>query len=201
MKIYDITLPFSGNLLTYPGDPPVVIERVADVADGSPFTLSSVSMGSHSGTHVDAPSHLFPGRGTVDELPLDVLMGDALVLEFQDTAQVGSDELEAASIPDTCRRLLLKTGRSDVYLTEDGARWITDRGIGLVGIDTMSVDAPDSRLLEAHQVMLEKGVIIVESLLLKDVPPGEYYLVCLPLKLVGVDGSPVRAVLIDQDIP
>ena len=199
--IYDITLPLSNNLPVYPGDPPVAIERIADVAGGSPYTISSVRLGSHSGTHVDAPSHLFPDGKTVDELPLDILMGEAHVLGFQDTMQISPDELEAADIPDTCQRLLLKTGQSDAYLTEDGAIWIVEQGIRLVGIDSMSVDAPGSQLLEGHRILLESSVIIIESLMLEDVPPGKYHLVCLPLKLAGTDGAPVRAVLIDKQIP
>ena len=103
------------------------------------------------------------------------------------------DELEAAEIPDTCQRLLLKAGQSDAYLTEDGARWIVEQGIRLVGIDSMSVDAPGSQFLEGHRILLESDVIIIESLMLEDVPPGKYYLVCLPLKLAGTDGASARA--------
>lgn len=201
MKIYDATRPISKDTPVYPGDPPTTIARLADVAMGDPFTLSSVCISSHAGTHVDAPCHVLPHGGAVEELPLDAMIGRALVVSINDGPAVTALVLERAGIPPDTRSLLLKTGQGqhgDAFLTPDAARWIVDRGIRLVGIDTLSVDPPDSLSLDAHRSLLEAGVVIVEGLELTAAPPGEHTLVCLPLGLKGCDGAPARVVLLDS---
>jgi arylformamidase len=201
MKIYDVTRSISVGTPSYPGDPPTAIARVADVARGDPFTLSSVSISSHAGTHVDAPCHVMPHGGAVDGLDLDAMIGRALVVGIHDGPEVTAHALERADISPETRRLLLKTRRGqqgDAFLTPDAARWIVDRDIRLVGIDTLSVDPPGSLSLGAHRSLLEAGVVVIEGLELAAVPPGEHTLVCLPLKLEGCDGAPARVVLLDR---
>jgi len=204
VKIHDITLSLSERLQGYPGDPPTLIRRVADAARGDPFTLSAVSLSSHAGTHVDAPYHLLPGGRTVDDLPLDSLIGDSVLVSLEGTVEIRAADLELASIPNGTRRLLIKTAKSlappsraAAHLADDAARWIVARGIRLVGIDAPSVDSPQSQWLGVHRILLGAGVVILESLALDSVPPGRYMLVCLPLKLMGCDGAPARVVLIE----
>ncbi len=200
MRIHDITLPLSQRTPAYPGDPPFSLTRVADMAHCDAFNLSAVSMSAHAGTHVDAPSHLSLGV-PVDQVPLETLIGPALVVDVADKAGVTAERLEACAIPPQTQRLLLKTGgrpaREAAYLDEGAARWIARRGIRLVGVDTLSVDRPGDQALMAHRALLEAGVIVVEGLELSGVRPGNYTLVCLPLRLQGSDGAPARAVLIE----
>lgn len=201
MRIHDITLPLSERTPAYPGDPPFRLRRVADMARGDPFNLSAVAMSAHAGTHVDAPSHLSLGM-SVDQVPLETLVGPALVADVAGQTRVTSARLEACAIPAETRRLLLKTrgeGRAQepAFLDEDAACWIVRRGIRLLGVDALSGDRPGDLALVAHRVLLEAGVIIVEGLELSGVRPGNYTLVCLPVKLQGSEGAPARAVLIE----
>ncbi len=199
MRIHDITRSITPETPTYPGDPPIVIERLHDISDGDLFTLSSVSFGSHVGTHIDAPSHLLEGGMVVDEIPLDVLIGEAVVVEADLESGVSAEELERLAIPPRTRRLLVRTPKNvERYLTEDAARWLIHRGMGLVGIDCQSVDGAGSEDMTVHRTLLEAGVVIVENLELRRVHPARYTLVCLPMKLAGLDGAPVRAVLIEK---
>ena len=200
MKIYDITLPVSEDMPLYPGDPATIISRVADIASGDPFTLSAISMSAHAGTHVDAPYHVSQNGRTLDKIPLDVLVGRAFVLLVDDSDEVTAEALELAGIPSGTRRLLLKTKprqMPDAFLSADAARWIVDRGIGLLGMDALSIDAAKSQTLEAHHILLDADVIVVEGLDLSAVSEGEYMLICLPLKLSGCDGAPARVVLLE----
>ncbi len=206
MRIHDISLPLSEQTPAYPGDPPFSLRRVADMAHGDAFNLSAVAMSAHAGTHVDAPSHVSRGM-PVDEVPLETLIGPALVADVAGEGSVTAERLEGCAIPAETRRLLLKTrsgrlappenaARQAAFLDEGAARWIVRRGIRLLGVDTLSVDRPGDQALVAHRVLLEAGVIIVEGLELSGVRPGDYTLVCLPVKLQGSDGAPARAVLV-----
>ncbi len=200
MKIYDITLPVSEDMPLYPGDPETTINRVADIARGDPFTLSAVSMSAHAGTHVDAPYHVNRNGRTLDEIPLDMLVGSAFVLLVDDSDEVTAEALELAGIPSGTRRLLLKTNprqMSEAFLSADAVHWIVDKGISLLGIDVLSIDAAKSRTLEAHHILLDADVIILEGLDLSAVSEGEYMLICLPLKLSDCDGAPARVVLLE----
>ncbi len=200
LKIYDITQPVSEDMPLYPGDPATIIIRVADIVKGDPFTLSAVSMSAHAGTHVDAPYHVNRNGHTLDEIPLDNLVGSAFVLLVHDSDEVTAEALESAGTPSGTRRLLLKTKprqSSEAFLNADAARWIVDRGISLLGMDVLSIDAAKSQTLEAHHILLDADVIVVEGLDLSAISEGEYMLICLPLKLSGCDGAPARVVLIE----
>lgn len=179
-RIIDITRSIHPAMATWPGDPTVAIERVHRVEDGAASNVSAIHLGTHTGTHVDPPLHLFAGTTPVDEIPLDILIGDAVVAENPSDA------------PDGTTRLLL---RNAAPLDPATARALLHRGVRLIGTDHASIEPPDS--LEVHRALLAAGVVIVEGLDLTDAPPGPYSLICLPLKIAGGDGAPARAVLIE----
>jgi arylformamidase len=211
-KIIDISVGISADTPVYPGDPKPEIERIASIEkDG--FAVSRVSFGSHTGTHIDAPSHVIEDGRTIDQLPLDNLIGPAVVLDLaaKDEAISGTD-LDAAyrRFGNTASStiLLVKTRDSGegkytsfsdpsndrtFYLDESAAEWILENGFNVIGIDGLSVDA-QSRMV-VHRLLLGKGVLIVEYLDLHAVEEGVYFFACLPLKTVGCDGSPARAIL------
>jgi arylformamidase len=198
MEIIDISVPVWPGMVTYPGDPAVTLERVASLANGDVVNLSRLDFGVHSGTHVDAPVHFIEGAAGAEMLPLEVLIGLARVLDL-----TAAERLDAAAFDgvELAQRVLLKTRNSELWardsfaedflaLTEDGARALVDGGVRLVGIDYLSIGDE-----AAHQALLEAGVVAVESLDLREVDPGEYELICAPLKLVGSDGAPARVLL------
>jgi len=198
-EIIDISVPVRPGMVTYPGDPTVTLERVAAIARGDVANLSRLDFGVHSGTHVDAPVHFIEGAAAAETLPLDVLVGPAHVLDL-----TRADRLDAVAFDglDLVERILLKTRNSKLWardsfaedflsLTEDGARALIDAGVRLVGIDYLSIGDEG-----AHRALLAAGVVAIEGLDLRDVEPGEYELICAPLKLVGSDGAPARALLV-----
>lgn len=209
MPIYDITVPMHPSMPVWPGDPEVVLEQAASIDAGANANVSHLKAGVHVGTHVDAPHHFLNDRRTVESLPLEVLTGPALVIQLPDECPVvAAADLEAAAIPPGTERLLLKTRNSAFWQTSprdfrldfvgvaaDGAEWLVERGVRLIGIDYLSV-APYKQSRPTHEILLRAGVIIVEGLDLSAVPPGRYNLYCLPLKLVGSDGAPARAILV-----
>ncbi|MBI2847202.1 MAG: cyclase family protein [Chloroflexi bacterium] len=209
MKVYDISVPIYPGMTIYPGDEPVSIAPRAQIKKGDAYNTSHLSLGSHTGTHIDAPHHFFEGAKGVDELPLNILLGKAWVCEVKNPRGITASTLSRAGIPQGTSRLLLKTRNSllwsnrefqkdYVYLRPAAARWLVERGVRLVGIDYLSLERFGSRISAAHLTLLKAGAIIVEGLNLKDIRPGEYTLVCLPLKIVGCDGAPARAALIDE---
>ena len=209
MRIYDISLTISPDIPIWPGDPRIVVERVATIETGSEVNLTRLEMCAHSGTHVDAPYHFINENAlTVDQLSLKVLSGRAYVLNLPYCDLITAGVLDSAEIPPRTRRLLFKTRNSAywsshgnafqddyVALSKDGAQWLVDRGVKLVGIDYLSI-APftDTRL--THEILLKAGVVVIEGLDLSKVSQGRYTLHCLPLKLAGADGAPARAILI-----
>jgi arylformamidase len=192
--IIDISLPIGPDTPVWPGDPPVAVEPVARVEDGDAAAVSRLALGTHTGTHVDPPAHFLPGTPTVDVLALDVLIGPAVVAGFP-AGPIDSAALASLGLADRCTRLLLKTGGAAGAVTADGAEWLVERGVRLVGADTLSIE-PESDTYPVHRTLLGAGVVIVEGLDLRHVAPGAYELVCLPLRIAGGDGAPARAVLI-----
>ena len=208
MRTYDITLTISPDLPTWPGDLGVELVRVDKIEDGSNANVSRVSMGVHTGTHVDAPFHFLQDGTTVDKLNLSLLTGRAYVLHLPDVEVITAAVLEEAQIPPRTRRVLFKTRNSDFWvkgepdfqtdfvgLSEDGAEYLVRRGVKLVGVDYLSV-APFKNSRPTHEKLLEAGVVIVEGLDLSEVSQGRYTIYCLPLKLANSDGAPARAILI-----
>ena len=205
MKIYDVTVPLSRELVVYPGDPQVEIaSRTAIGKNDAQCNLSRYSLSSHAGTHVDPPSHFIENGVTVDNLPLDLLMGRARVVEV--TAPV-IDEAVLEEFDFTAdARILFKTRNSYlwsqkkfvedyVYITPGAARVLVTEGIKVVGIDYLSVDKFGAGESGTHLTLLKAGVVIIEGLDLREIEPGNYEMCCLPLKVKGGDGAPARVVL------
>jgi arylformamidase len=193
--IIDISRPIGPDTPVWPGDPPVLVEPVARVRDGDAADVSRLVLGTHTGTHVDPPAHFFPGAVTVDALPLDVLVGPAIVADLTAGGPIDDRVLESLALPTGTTRLLLKTLGDAGAVTPDGARWLVDRGVNLVGADTLSIE-PGTVDYPVHRILLGAGVVIVEGLDLSAADAGTYELVCLPLRIAGGDGAPARAVLI-----
>ena len=210
MRVFDISVPISPDLPVWPGDPAVELERIANIAEGANANVSRLACGVHVGTHVDAPVHFVEGAASIESLPLDRLLGRAYVAEFGEIDVIDDETLDSANIPADVTRLLLKTQNSAFWsesphsFHEDfiaidarGAQWLTDRGVHTVGVDYLSV-APFGDSVPTHTILLEAGVVIIEGLNLSGVDAGWYSLYCLPLKLVGSDGAPARAVLLQE---
>ena len=201
----DVTVPLSPQLPVWPGDPAFQLEFVRRIDDGGRCNLSRLSLGSHAGTHVDAPFHFVASGATVDDLPLEILIGKARVVSVPVRDAVTREHLEALDLRDDIR-LLIKTRNSGalrqpafledyVYLTADAAMYLAQAGLKLVGIDYLSIDPHPTADHPAHHTLLEAGVVVVEGLDLSQVEPGEYEMMCLPLRVAGADGAPARVVL------
>jgi arylformamidase len=197
VRIVDISRSVGPTTPVYPGDPPVLIEPISAAGGGDSYALSRVSLGSHTGTHVDPPAHFIPGAATVDAIPLEACIGPALVLDVSAAGRRIS-AAALASIPDGTERLLLRTGGPALggpALTAEAARLLADRRLCLVGSDTLSV-APAEAPGEVHRILLDAGAVILEGLDLAAAPAGPATLLCLPLKIADGDGAPARAVLL-----
>jgi len=204
MRIYDITMSLSPELPFYPGDFPVTIAPWTRVAEGDPANVSRLTLCTHSGTHLDPPRH-FSDRGLpVDEIPLGLLVGKALVVGIPGVPLIGRRELERLPVRGV-ERLILKTNNSQLWnesgfrsdfaaLSVEAAGYLVELGVRLVGIDYLSIESVEGDG-EVHRTLLDNGVLILEGLNLAEVEPGEYELICLPLKVKGGDGAPVRALL------
>lgn len=205
MEWIDVSLPLHPGMLHWPGDPPLQINRVFDLQRGDAFNLSAVRMGLHAGTHMDAPCHFVPGGAGLEAMPFDTTMGPARVIEIEGPGPIGSDELRRQGIR-RGQRILFKTRNSErcyrgdefceeyVHLAPDGARWLTKRGVRLVGIDYLSISGMENAA-ETHIALLAGGVWILEGLNLTGVRPGRCRLFCLPLRIPGWDGAPARVLL------
>jgi arylformamidase len=211
MTIYDISLSISPNLPTWPGDPGLKLEQFESMEKGALYNATQLSSSVHVGTHVDAPRHFLKDGSTVEQLPLEVLTGPCYVTQLPDGIDaITSEVLDRTEITSEMKRVLFGTSNSHywakgeskfqtdfVAITEDGAEWLVERGIQLVGIDYLSI-APYSESIPTHQVLLKAGVVIIEGLNLSNIMRGFYDLYCLPLKIAGSDGAPARAILIQS---
>jgi arylformamidase len=204
-KIHDLTVPLSRDLATFPGDPPFQADPTHRIGDGHPCNVTRLTLGTHAGTHVDAPYHFLENGARVDELSLEILTGKARVVSIPAREAVDRADLEALDLRDDLR-LLIRTRNSGqlrqaefrpdfVYLTPEGASYLVQVGIKLVGWDYLSLEKFGSRDFPAHHALLGAGVIVVEGLDLSQVEAGEYELTCLPLKVAGGDGAPARVIV------
>jgi len=208
--LYDITLPIVPDLCVWPGDPHVEVASDARINEGDGCNTSRLAFGSHTGTHVDAPWHVFEEGMKLDDIPLDRFVGPCYVATIPpEIRRIMPDHLDAAGIPGKTRKLLLKTSNSAFWerphpwhfdpsyagLGAEAAEWVVTRGIDLVGIDYLSIEPYDEASHPAHHTLLGNGVIIIEGLDLRAVRPGDYHLTCLPLRLLHGDGAPARAFL------
>ena len=207
--VFDVSRVLSDDLPAWPGDPPVMVTPVS-VADGTGPAVSHLSLSSHSGTHVDAPSHFLADGATVDMLPLDALIGAAWLVHLPGDGHITAAQLAGAGIPAEVTRLLIRTENSDrvatdgrfepgfLALTAEAAAWLLEKGMRLVGIDGPSVEPFEAEEAPVHRALLQAGIVIVEDLDLAGIPTGPYRLICLPLRVAAADGSPARAVLLPE---
>jgi arylformamidase len=206
-RIYDVSVPIRSGGLVYPGNPEIDITLQQAVARGAGANVSAIRFGSHTGTHADAARHFFDDGEPVDEIPLERLIGPALLVRFSDDVRaIGAAELRAHDLG-AHKRILLRTRNSGflsqkefvpdyTYLAPDGAQFLVDKGVELVGIDYLSIEQFHSGHHRTHRTLLAKSVVILEGLDLSAPPAGVYQLICLPLRIEGCDGAPARAVLI-----
>ncbi|HEY9077440.1 MAG TPA: cyclase family protein [Anaerolineaceae bacterium] len=211
MQIHDITLTIHPDMPVWTGDPKVVLERVRKMEDGENCNVSRLDMSVHTGTHVDAPYHFLLEGNTVEYLSLDTLVGSAMVFEMPaDCGLITAKALKETGFPRGVERVLIKTRNSAywnqpglpfqtdfVSVSADGAELLVKYGVKLIGIDYLSV-APYRFSRPTHEILLKAGVVVLEGVNLAAINPGIYQLICLPLKLARTDGSPARALLIEE---
>jgi arylformamidase len=202
--VIDISPPLRAQMPIYPRNPPYTLEVVRSVEEGEHSTLSKVTMGTHTGTHVDAPSHFIAGARRLEEMPLDALVGPARVLAIEASRTVEVSHLEPHEIK-TGERILLKTRNSElwardefsaeyVYLSTEAARYLAEKRLRCLGVDYLSVGGKENGV-EVHDTLLEAGTLLIEGLDMRRAEPGEYDLACLPLRLADAEAAPARAVL------
>jgi arylformamidase len=210
MPIYDVTVPLHNELPTYPGDPGIQIRDWLALSNGDAANVSVLNFGAHTGTHVDAPAHFIEGAAKVESLALDVLIGEAEVIEVPKDYQVIDEQFVIANCASGLERVLFKTRNSDfwseakpefhtdfTYLELKAAEQLVKQGTRLIGIDYLSIEKFKPEKHETHLALLSRGVIILEGLNLSAIPAGRYELICLPLRLRSDkgDGAPARVVL------
>jgi len=208
MSWIDVSVPVRNGMVQWPSDPAFKSRLKKTIGDvnNSPCNLTYMNMSAHTGTHMDAPRHFVAEGATMETLPIDAVMGPCRVIEIKDPIAITAAELEQHDLKHG-ERILFKTHNSEhswqtddfdedfIYIAQDGARHITERGVMTVGVDYLSVGGYRKDGVETHVELLGAEVWIIEGLNLSEIEPGEYDLACLPLKLVGSDGAPARAVL------
>ncbi len=203
----DITLPIRSNMISWPSDPAIKISKYKSIKNGDSSNVSILTLGSHTGTHIDAPRHFFDNGVTVDKMPTDIMMGIAQVIEIKDRSAVCVRELKLKKIR-YGQRIILRTRNSKtqwwkknfsenfVFLTLAAAEYLLVRGVKMVGVDCLSVGGyghPDSKAV--HRALLSKGIWIIEGLDLTKISSGSYDMLCLPLKIYQGDAAPVKVLL------
>jgi len=203
-EIFDISRTLTQGMPVWPGDPDLTLRRVLRIEDGEPSNVTAITMGTHTGTHIDAPLHVESSGKDAAGIPAHCFVGPARVVQVHADKCIRATDLYRLDWVGV-ERVLFRTSCSSlaedcfdpnfVYLAEDASEFLAEKGILLVGTDAPSVDAFDSRELPSHQILIRNGIVILEGVRLGGVLPGDYFLACLPLKIAGADGSPVRAVL------
>ena len=204
MRYHDISLTLSPETVRWVVAPPLEVHERRRMSRGDDANASALTVSVHAGTHVDAPFHFLPDGAAIDALPVERFIGEALVHAVDTEGDI--TEAHVAAVPlDGVRRVLFKTRNSALLhlreytpdfaaFTEAAARALVARGVELVGLDYLSVAHADAQV-PVHRAFLEHGVILLEGVDLSGVTPGRYELICLPLRLHGLDGAPCRAVL------
>lgn len=203
----DVSVPIRSGMVHWPDNPAIRIDRIKEIEKGASSNVSNLSMGSHTGTHIDAPVHFIPGGVGIDGIDIESLIGPARVVGIRDREAVRADEIDEQKLI-RGERILFRTRNSTecwsaedfmpgfVYISSDAARKLVSVGVRTVGIDYLSVGgykSPEGK--ETHQILLRAGITIIEGLDLSGTPPGSYDMICLPLRIEGGDGSPARALL------
>lgn len=209
MRIIDVSIPISNNMIYFPGDPKPQISRVYSIEKGEAANVSKLTLSSHTGTHIDAPAHFIKDGKTIDQIPLEYLIGEVKVFEVYDDDSITKEFLESKNI-EYGDRIFFKTKNSQylsntskfyenyVYLSLEAAQFLVEREVKVVGIDYLSIEEFASYDFAVHKSLLSNGVVIIEGLDLSQVCEGKYRYVALPLKLKDCDGAPARVVLIED---
>jgi len=208
--IYDVSVPIDNGMPVWPTDPAVslVSTTIPSIDRRRTIRVTTIQMGSHTGTHIDAPNHFVEGGKKLHEIPLKVLVGEVAVFHIAGVPSINRRHLEQLDWVGV-KRVLFKTDNSDhwkdeqfyenfVYLEPDAAAFLVERGLRLVGIDYLSIDRYGSEHHPTHLVLLPNNVVVLEGLNLKEVAPGRYHMVALPLNLHQADGAPTRVILMDN---
>jgi arylformamidase len=204
-RFLDVSVRLGPGTPTYPGNPEFALDPIKRISGGGSSNVSKLTMGTHSGTHVDAPLHFFDGGAGADELPLELLIGRTRVVQLSRRGGISREDLSGAGLREELR-VLLKTQNSGfwtspdfrtdyTHLDESGARYLVEQGVKVVGIDYLSIEQFKKPGAPAHHVLLSQGVIVIEGLNLAGAEPGVYEMYCLPLPVAGGDGAPARVVL------
>jgi len=209
-KIFDISVPISTNLPVWPGDPPIEIVNEIRIIDGASSNVSRINISVHTGTHIDAPLHFFENGISTDKIDFEKLVGVVEVIQISEYVSIITKEILSEINPNSWpKRVIFKTSNSLTSdwvqkpflnnfcaLSTDAAEFLVRQGVVLVGIDYLSIaayEAPD----EVHKILLAAGIVVLEGLFLSEVSTGTYKLICLPMKIIGVEGAPARAILVE----
>ncbi|HLK20795.1 MAG TPA: cyclase family protein [Bryobacteraceae bacterium] len=205
-EFIDISIPLRDGMAHWPGDAPFRRSESLLIAKGDVCNLSQISTSAHIGTHMDAPRHFLADGKGIETMPIDATIGPARVIAISNSERITIRELETHRLAKG-ERVLFKTRNSArlwktdefqekfVYIPKDTAEYLAQCGVQTVGVDYLSVGGYEIDSAETHRALLGAGIWIIEGLNLEHVAPGEYELICLPLKIVGSDGAPARAVL------
>ncbi|MBU6392004.1 MAG: cyclase family protein [Planctomycetes bacterium] len=211
MRLYDISLPISNDLPVWPGDSPISLITIMSISKGDKCNLTKIEMGTHTGTHIDAPSHFIKDGATVDSIPIETFIGPCLVIEFDSDTLIEKNDFLKHDL-NGYSRILIKTKNSErwaknipsfdknyVALGIDAAKYLIERNISLIGIDYLSIEAFQSDGSPVHKLLLKNNVAVLEGLNLSGIKAGAYELICMPLNLQGCDGAPARVLLREQN--
>ncbi len=205
-RYWDISVPLRDGMVCWPGDDPPQIQQVMHMDRADVCNVTVLRMSAHTATHMDAPRHFINTGASIDQTPLDAMIGPARVVEILDSTAIRRAELEMLN-PQRGERLLFKTRNSGhswqlpefdknfVYIADEGARYLVEQGVRTVGVDYLSIGGFYHDTVETHVTILGAGITVIEGLDLSEVEPGDYELICLPLKIAGADGAPARVVL------
>lgn len=206
--IYDISVTLGEEAIPFPGDPPFSRQMLVTIEESGVCSVSKLEMSAHSGTHIDMPAHFISGGKTLDDYPAGAFIRPARVISISDPVSVKAADIDGIDIAPE-EALLFKTANSAtgrcksgiyskdfVYISPEAAMACIEKNVGLVGLDYITVEKHGDDTHPAHLKLLGNGILLLEGVNLKEVPPGQYTLICLPLKIIGGEASPVRAVLI-----
>ena len=202
----DITVPLSDGMVHWPGDPPVKVFRLRDMGKGDDFNMTALSMSVHTATHLDAPSHFTKLKTGIDKMPLSAVVGNARVIEIEDRELITEEEIRPHRIKKG-ERILFKTRNSNrkwgkkpfdenfVHLSTGAAKYLVERQVQTIGVDYLSIGGYEGNVSEVHHIILTARIWVIEGLDLSQVEPGDYELICLPIKIENCEGAPARALL------
>lgn len=209
MKLFDISLPITNNLPVWPGDPSVSLTMTSSILKGDQCNITRIEMGTHTGTHIDAPYHFFKDGATIDTVPIETFIGPCFVVELDAKILIEKKDLQKYNL-NGHSRILMKTRNSELWaknicsftknyvaLGNSAAQYLVELNTVLVGIDYLSIESFQSNGCQVHKLLLKNNITVLEGLNLSEVKAGIYELICLPLKLNGCEGAPARVLLRD----